>query len=101
MKKFKIKSYCKVNLYLRIVKKLSNGFHNINSLVTFCYPYDVISIYKIKGLKDKIIFLGRFKKGINRKLNTITKVLYFLRRRKFFKTQAFKIKIKPQMNPEK
>ena len=93
MRKYKIKSFCKINLLLRVLKKLSNDYHSIKSLVTFCNLHDVISINKIKGLKDKIIFSGRFKKGINKKLNTITKVLSLLRKRKFFARQAFMIKI--------
>ena len=93
MRKYKIKSFCKINLLLRVLKKISNEYHSIKSLVTFCNLHDVISINKIKGLRDKIIFSGRFKKGINKKLNTITKVLYLLRKRKFFTRQAFRIKI--------
>jgi len=93
VRKYKIKSFCKINLLLRVLKKISNEYHSIKSLVTFCNLHDVISINKIKGLRDKIIFSGRFKKGINKKLNTITKVLYLLRKRKFFTRQAFRIKI--------
>ena len=74
MKNFKIKSYCKINLTLRVLKKLNNGYHNIMSLITFCDLHDVISISKISNSKDKISFSGRFKKGINKKLNTATKV---------------------------
>jgi len=93
VKKLKIKSFCKINLSLRILKRLSNGYHNINSLITFCDLHDVISICKIKSSCDKISFSGKFKSGINKKSNTITKVLYLLRKRKFFKKQAFKINI--------
>ena len=93
MKKFKVKSFCKINLSLRVLKRLCDGYHNIKSLITFCDLHDVILIRKIKGLNDKISFSGRFKNGINKKSNTITKVLYLLRKRKFFKKQAFKINI--------
>ena len=93
MKEFKIKSFCKVNLSLEILKRLYDGYHNIKSLITFCDLHDVILISKIKGLNDKISFSGRFKNGISTKSNTITKVLYLLRKRKFFKKQAFKINI--------
>ena len=93
MKKFKIKSFCKINLSLRVLKRLSNGYHNIKSLVTFCDLHDLISISKIKGVNDKISFSGRFKKGISKKSNTITNVLYLLRKRNFFQKQAFKIDI--------
>ena len=91
MKKFKIKSFCKINLSLRVLKRLSNGYHNIKSLVTFCDLHDVISISKIKGVSDKISFSGRFKKGINKKSNTITNVLYLLRKRgTFFKSKPLR-----------
>ena len=81
MQKANIKSFCKINLSLRVLKKLPNGYHDINSLITFCDLYDVISINKIKGLKDKIIFSGKFNKGIDVKSNTVTKVLYLLRKK--------------------
>ena len=93
MKNCKIKSYCKINLYLRVIKKLNSGYHNIISLITFCDLYDVISISKIRSLKDKISFSGKFKKGINKKSNTTTKMLNLLRRTKLIKNQAFKINI--------
>ena len=75
MKNFKIKSYCKINLSLRVIKKLNNNYHNIISLITFCDLHDVISISKTESSKDKISFSGKFKKGINKKSNTVTKIL--------------------------
>ena len=80
MDKIKIKSYCKINLSLKVLKKLNSGYHNIISLITFSDLHDVISISRIKKLNDKISFTGRFKKGINKKSNTITKVLNLLRK---------------------
>ena len=94
MKNFKIKSYCKINLSLKVLKKLNSGYHNIISLITFCDLHDVISISKIRNLKDKINFTGKFKKGINEKSNTITEVLNLLRNKKLLENQAFKINIK-------
>ena len=93
MKKFKIKSFCKINLSLRVIKKLNNGYHSIKSLITFCDLYDVISISKINGPKDHISFSGKFKKGINKKSNTIVKVLNLIRKKNFFKRQMFRINI--------
>ena len=80
MKNFKIKSYCKINLSLKVIKKLNSGYHNITSLITFCGLHDIMSISKIRNLKDKISFSGKFKGGINNKSNTITKVLNLLRK---------------------
>ena len=93
MKNFKIKSYCKINLFLRVLRKLDNGYHTIMSLITFCELHDTISIFKIKSLRDKISFSGRFKEGINKKSNTVTKVLDLFRRTKLLKNQTFKINI--------
>ena len=93
MKNFKIKSFCKINLSLRVIKRLNNGYHNIMSLITFCDLYDVITISKIRNSKDKISFSGKFKKGISKKSNTPTKILNLLRKTKLLKNQAFKINI--------
>ena len=93
MKNFKIKSYCKINLSLRVIKKLNSGYHNIMSLITFCDLHDVISIAKIRSLNDKISFSGKFKKGISKKSNTATKILNLLRRTKLLENQTFKINI--------
>ena len=94
MKSFKIKSYCKINLSLKIIEKLKNGYHNISSLITFCNLHDLIFISKLKSSQDKIYFYGKFKGGINKRSNTITEVLRLLRNEKLLKNQSFKIKIK-------
>ena len=93
MKNLKLKSYCKINLSLRVIKKLNSGYHNIMSLITFCDLHDVISIAKIRSLNDKISFSGKFKQGINKKSNTATKILNLLRRTKLLENQTFKINI--------
>jgi len=90
---FKIRSFCKINLSLRVLRKLSDGYHNIKSLITFCDLHDVISVKKINGYKDSVSFSGKFQKGINRKSNTITKVLQLLRKKRFFRKQSFKINV--------
>ena len=94
MKKFSLKSFCKINLILRVLKKLKNRHHEIETLITFCNPYDKITIRKIRNLNDKIIFSGKFKRGIDRKSNTITKTLYLLREKNLLKKQKFEINIK-------
>ena len=73
---------------------MQNGYHNIQSLVTFCNLYDSITISNTNHLHDKIFFSGKFKNGISKKSNTITKLLYLLRKKNFLKKQAFKINIK-------
>lgn len=77
-----IKSYCKVNLSLRIIKKLKNKMHSIQSNVFLINVHDNIYIKKIKKNKDRIIFKGKFKKFIKKKNNSIKKTLYLLRRKK-------------------
>ena len=94
MDNIKIKSYCKINLSLKVLQKLNSGYHNIISLITFCDLHDVISISRIRNLKDEISFSGKFKKGINKKSNTITKVLNLLRSIKLLENQAFKINVR-------
>ena len=94
MKNFKIKSYCKINLTLKVLKKSNSGYHNIISLITFCDLHDVISISKAKRRKDKIVFSGKFSKGINKNSNTITKLLTLLRRRRLIDKEKFKINVK-------
>lgn len=94
MKNFKLKSYCKINLTLKVLKKLRNGNHSIGSLITFCNLYDVINISSIKSTKDKISFFGKFSYGINSKKNTITQVIYLLRKKKLLKNKCFKIDLK-------
>ena len=93
MKNFKIKSYSKINLFLKVINKLDNGYHNIISLITFCNLHDIISISKIKSSRDKISFSGKFKTGINKKSNTITQVLKLLRNNKLLLNQSFKINV--------
>ena len=94
MKIFKIKSFCKINLTLKVIKKIRNGYHNISSIVTFCDIHDLISVQTTQGSKDKLFFYGKFKKGINIKLNTVTKLLSLLRKKKFFINKRFRISIK-------
>ena len=94
MKKIKIKSYCKINLFLKVLNKLKNGYHNIQSLVTFCDLHDVISVSENPNSKDKISFSGKFKKGISSKSNTVTKLLNLLRQEKLLENKNFNIKIK-------
>ena len=94
MDNIKIKSYCKINLSLKVLQKLNSGYHNIISLITFCDLHDVISISRIRNLKDEISFSGKFKQGINKKSNTITKVLNLLRSIKLLENQAFKINVR-------
>ena len=45
-------SPAKINLYLEVLEKTPNGYHNIESLMTFCDFGDIISIKKAKETKQ-------------------------------------------------
>ena len=47
MKTFLIYSFCKINLSLRVIKKLNTGLHEIQSLVTFANLFDIINIKEV------------------------------------------------------
>ena len=67
-----IKSYAKINLSLNIVsKKKINNLHQIESLVALIDLADEIKISEIRSKKHKVIFRGKYSKGIP-KFNTIT-----------------------------
>jgi 4-diphosphocytidyl-2-C-methyl-D-erythritol kinase len=75
-----IKSYSKINLFLRVSKKNSNGLHNIQSDVMLLDLNDQINIQNSIKKQDEINFIGKFKKNINNKNNSISKSLYVLRK---------------------
>ena len=91
MKTFLIYSFCKINLSLRVIKKLRTGLHKIQSLVTFANLFDIIKIKEINSNQDQIKFYGKFKNNINLKNNTILKTLDSLRENNYLKRQRFKI----------
>ena len=74
-----IKSYSKVNLFLRVLKKNSYGLHNIQSATMLLDLHDEIKINKIEKSRDEVIFTGSFKNGINRYSNTVISALHILR----------------------
>ena len=75
-----IKSYSKINLFLKVLKKNRDGLHNIQSSVMLLDLYDQISIKNISKKRDEINFIGQFKKNIDHRNNSITKSLYLLRK---------------------
>ena len=74
-----IKSYSKINLFLKVLKKNIKGLHDIQSTTMLLTLHDKIIIKKTKKNKDIVVFSGPFKKNINTKLNTITSTLSLLR----------------------
>ncbi len=87
----RIKSFSKVNLTLRVLNKLKNGMHNIETNSALVNLYDEIDV--TKNSKDMIIFKGKFKNNINSKKNSITDTLHLLRKFKILKN-FYKIIIK-------
>ena len=88
----KLKSWAKVNLSLKVIKRLSNNYHKIESLITFIQFSDEIKIKNIDETKHKISFLGRFSKGIGKK-NTVIKLLNLLDEKKLIKNKKFEISV--------
>ena len=81
-----LKSYAKVNLFLKVGKKIKNKkLHNIQSLIFLINLHDVIKIKKINKNNDKISFYGKFNTHIKIKNNSISKSLTLLRRDGFIK----------------
>ena len=73
----KINTYAKINLNLKISKKVEDGLHNISSLMVPINLYDSIEIKENNADVDKILF---DKEGISEE-NTISKSLNLLRSR--------------------
>ena len=92
MKFERLKSWAKINLSLNVIKKLRNNYHSIESLISFIGIFDEVKIRKINSNNNKIIFLGKFSKGISKK-NTISKLLNLLEKKGLLKNSKFEIKI--------
>ena len=89
-----IKSFSKINLFLKVLKKNNNGLHNIQSSVMLLDLHDKISIKKINKNIDDIKFTGRFQKNIKKNSNTISKSLSLLRKHNLIdKKKRYKILI--------
>ena len=88
-----IKSNAKINVSLGVLGKLKSKLHRVESLVTFIDLNDDIKITPIKKKKHKVIFYGKFSKGIP-KINTITSLLTILDKKNLLKNKKYLIKIK-------
>ena len=94
----KLKSWAKINLSLNLIKRLSNNYHSIESLITFVQIFDEIKIKTINKKEHKISFSGKFSKGIGKR-NTVYKLLKLLEKKKII-NQKFEINIKKNI-PQK
>ena len=97
MRYYKIKSYAKVNISLKVLRKLKSNFHKIESLVSFINLYDEIFIKKTNNKDHKIKFYGKFSKGIT-KNNTISLLLKIIEKK--LNGQKYLIKINKKI-PQK
>ena len=88
----KIKCYAKINISLNIINKLKSNFHKIKSIISFINLYDLIFIKKIKSNNHKIVFTGKFSKGI-KKQNSIGNLLKILDKNNLLENKKFYIKI--------
>lgn len=75
-----LKSFAKINLSLKVKKKLSSGLHDIDSYFCQVNIFDRIIIKKIKDQKDILEFKGKFAKFINKKKNSVSDALKILRK---------------------
>jgi len=97
MRVYRISSQAKINLNLNVIKKSqSKGMHLIESLVCFIKLADKISINKINSKSHKILFTGKYSKGISKK-NTVKTVLNLLDKDKKLKNDKYKIIIKKEI----
>ena len=94
----RIKSFAKINLTLRVLKKLKIQMHDIETNTMLVDLFDEINLKRNK--KDVVIFNGKFKGNVNLKKNTITDTLLLLRKFKIIKSY-YKVTIKkniPDLN---
>ena len=94
----KLKSWAKINLSLNLIKRLSNNYHSIESLITFVQIFDEIKIKILNKKEHKISFSGKFSKGIGKR-NTVYKLLKLLEKKKII-NKKFEINIKKNI-PQK
>lgn len=96
MKDVVLKSYAKINLFLKVGKKLKkNKLHNIQSLIFLINLSDKIIIRKTNSLRDSVRFVGKFNKNVSRTKNSINKSLFLLRKKGFLNRENnYKITVK-------
>jgi len=87
-----LKAYGKINLYLKVIKKLKNKYHEIESLFCFVNIYDEIFV-STNRTNNQIIFTGKFSKGISNTNNTVLKLFNILKKYPKFNKLKFKIRI--------
>ena len=88
-----LKSYAKINLSLSVIKKLTNGLHDIQSIFCLINLFDRITIKKLTNKKSDVInFVGPFSKYVDNYNNSIQKVLDIMRKTKLI-SSYYSIKV--------
>ena len=88
----KIKSYSKINLFLKVTEKFQ-GYHKLYSLIVQLNFYDELLIKENNQNKDNIFFIGKFK--IKNQNNTVIKLLNLMKNKfVILKNKNFDILIK-------
>jgi len=85
----RIKSYCKINLFLKILKKLKTQLHDIKTYSVQLNLYDNIKISETKEKKDIIIFKGKFKKFVSKSNNSVLDTLSVLRSQNLINSKKY------------
>ena len=90
----KILAPAKLNLFLKVVNKRKDGYHNIKTGVTFLNLYDEVLIETSRKKQNYINYFGPFapkrKKFNNDIIKKLLRFIYFEEKKKFY----LKIKIK-------
>ena len=73
----KIKSFAKINLFLKVIGKYKN-YHNLYSLISQINLFDEISIQETSAKKSKFLFTGPYK--IKSEKNTISDLIYLMKK---------------------
>jgi 4-diphosphocytidyl-2-C-methyl-D-erythritol kinase len=88
----KIKSFAKVNLFLKVVGK-SKNYHNLYSLISQINLFDEVSIQETSAKKSKFLFTGPFK--IKSEKNTISELIYLMKKKfLYLKDKNFIVRVK-------
>ena len=88
----KIKSFAKINLFLKVIGK-SKNYHNLYSLISQINLFDEISIQETSAKKSKFLFTGPFK--IKSEKNTISDLIYLMKKKfLYLKDKNFIVRVK-------
>ena len=91
-----LRSYCKINLFLDVGRKINKlKLHDIRSLIFLINIFDEIYVKKNKLSKDVVKFKGPFSSHVNNYDNSIKKSLSLLKEKGFIKqNQNYNVSIK-------